>query len=379
MAREISRRKFVEFSFIAGAAAATGSLTMAGCSSDNSSATEEPTERTITDDAGRSLTLPASIEKVYCAVPTSEAMVVGLAPEKLVGWVFEHDENELKYLPDYLSSLPVLGGWMGQKVTANMESIIKAAPDVIIYCWTFTSADDDISDSLANAEQIQSDAGVPCIVVDGSLDKIAEKYRWLGDILGVSDRGEELATYVDEKLGAVAEAVAKVPDSEVPTLYYAEGNNGIATDPALSGHTQVIDFCNVKNVAVTDGFDGPMGQGLLEVSMENIVSWNPEIILVSGSTPDNYDLIQTEPAWSEIQAVKDGKIYQTPMDPFPWFDRPPCSARVLGCQWFANLIYPTYYDVDIREDIKEYFNVVYKTEITDTDVDSLIAPNPTLP
>lgn len=50
--------------------------------------------------------------------------------------------------------------------------------------------------------------------------------------------------------------------------------------------------------------------------------------------------------------------------------------RVLGVQWFAKLMYPEYVDLDVRAAMKEFFELFYLVELTDADVDSLIAPNP---
>jgi len=391
---ELTRREFAGLLVTIGAAGAVASIT--GCSGSGSSAagststasasastivgtlSADGTERTLTDDAGRTVTVPAEIDKIYCAIPTSEAMAVTLAPEKLVGWVNQPSDAMLKYLPASMASLPVLGGWMGQQVTANMEAIINANPDVILYSYGSNSTDTDVSTYAQYADQIASDSGKPCIVFDGNLNKLADNYRWLGQVIGVQERSEKLAAYVEEKLAAVAEAVAKVPASEIVTCYYAEGQGGLATDQSGSTHTQVIDFCNVKNVAVVDGFAGAKGQGMIEVSMESVIGWNPQVILVSGSTPANYASIKDGDSWKDIQAVKDGKIYQTPIIPFGWFDRPPNATRVLGCQWFAGLIYPKYYTADVREDIKDYFDLFYNVNITDAEIDTILSPNPVL-
>ena len=64
--------------------------------------------------------------------------------------------------------------------------------------------------------------------------------------------------------------------------------------------------------------------------------------------------------------------------PFGWFDRPPNTMRVLGCQWFANLVYPDYYKADVREEIKKYFDLFYGSTITDDEIDAILSPNPKL-
>ena len=99
---------------------------VAGCSSNNEQqpaenkeeqqqqAEPQATEREITDMAGRTVTIPTEVNSVYCAVPTGEAMVATLSPDKIIGWVNEPTQATMEYLPENLASLPVIGGWMGQ-------------------------------------------------------------------------------------------------------------------------------------------------------------------------------------------------------------------------------------------------------------------------
>ena len=379
---EFSRREFAKLMAALGVSAA--GIAAMGCAKEESGTTPEqtptidetPTEKVIVDAAGRTVTIPAEVNKVYCAIPTSQAFVVTLCPEKLVGWVNEVPAGKLKFLPSYLADLPVLGGWMGAQETANIEAIINAAPDVILYCYGSNDVSDDMTPYAEAAQSIQDRCGAPTVVYNGRLSLVADNYRFLGELLGCKERGEEMATYCETKLAAVAAAVAKVPASEVQTCYYAEGKAGLNTDPAESAHTEVIDFCNVKNIAITDGFAGPNGQGMIGVDMESVLNWNPQIILVSPQNADLYDTIMASESWAKIQAVQDGKVYKAPAIPFGWFDRPPDATRVLGCQWFANLIYPTYYATDIAADIKEYFKLAYGYDLKDAELANILAPNP---
>ena len=66
----------------------------------------QATEREITDMAGRTVTIPTEVNSVYCAVPTGEAMVATLSPEKIIGWVNEPSAAAMEYLPENLASMP---------------------------------------------------------------------------------------------------------------------------------------------------------------------------------------------------------------------------------------------------------------------------------
>jgi iron complex transport system substrate-binding protein len=325
----------------------------------------QETTRTIKDMAGRQVTIPSDVMSVYCAVPTAEAMISSLCPDKLVGWVNKPSDAMLQYLPEKFATLPVIGGWMGQKVTANMEDIAQLNPDAVIYMTNRAYLEKDETPA-----QIEKQTGRPVIVVLSDFQYTADVYRFLGDCLGVKDRGETLAIYCEEKMSEISDAMGKIPEADKQSIYYAEGADGLSTDPSGSGHTEVLDFIGVTNIADVEALGG---MGMTAVTIEQVINWNPDAILVSASSSDTYAQVVTNPVWSDIKAVQDGKIYYTPSLPFNWFDRPPNIMRVLGIQWFASVIYPEHVNYDINIEIKEFFDIFYNVRLTDDQVKSLVA------
>jgi iron complex transport system substrate-binding protein len=341
--------------------------TLGGCASKTSttSAPADPNTRVITDMAGRQVAIPVKVNTVYCAVPTAEAMVYTLAPEKMAAWVNAPSEDAKKYLGDRAKALPVMGGWMGEKCTANLEEITRLAPDLIV----FMSPVDD--SAKQNAESITAQTKRPVVVMDSKLPETARMYRLMGDILGVQERAEKLAGYYEKKINAVNEMVAKIPEDKRVRVYYAEGTGGLATDPSGSTHTELLDLVRGVNVA---NVQAKSGQGMSSVSMEQVLSWNPEVILVSSSTggDKNYQTILTDPSWSQVNAVKNGKVYMTPLNPFGWFDRPPNIMRIIGMQWLGNVLYPEYVKLDLNQEVKEFFALYYNQNLTDEQVKELL-------
>lgn len=342
----------------------------AGCTTQDSasggpSASAGAATQVVTDMAGREVTVPSDVKSVYCAVPTAEAMITSLCPEKLIGWVSKPSDATLKYLPAALADLPIIGGWMGQQVTANIENIVKIAPNVIIYMGTNTMSNAD-----KTPDEIQKKTNIPVVVCSSKLADTAAAYRLLGKVLGVGDRAETLASYCEKKMSEIKADVANIPDSEKVTVYYAEGNGGLATDPSGSDHTEVLDFLNVKNVANVEKL---AGQGMTSVSIEQVIGWNPSVILVSGQTPANYNTIRADAGWKNIKAVQDGKVYVAPTTPFNWFDRPPNVMRILGISWFGNKIYPDYVKIDVNKEIKDFFKLFYNADLKDSDIQAMLA------
>jgi len=209
------------------------------------------------------------------------------------------------------------------------------------------------------------------VLVDGSFDKIADAYRFIGDIMGTQDRAEGIASFLEDIYNRVTAAVAGVQDADRVTLYYAEGPFGTDTEPDISQHALTFEVAKAKNVAAVDL---TVGIGMTSVSLESVIQWDPAVIVawddvVRGGADE---IIRTDPNWSHIQAVKDGRVYTMPNAPFAWCDRPPGVNRFIGIQWVANMLYPDLYDVDMVQATKDFYSHMYWTDITDDQARDLL-------
>lgn len=359
MDMKLSRRSFLSMAACALATPVIANLAFADEKkpAEKSGATVE-----IVDMAGRTVTIPAEVNTVYCAVPTGEAMVSTLAPTKMIGWVNEPTDATLEYLPEELATKPVLGGWFGGKVTANLEDLIAAAPDVIIYMGTDSALSKD-----ETPDDIQENTGIPVVCVPSSLEKTPEVYRTLGAWIGEAERGEELAAWYEEKIAELREKVDSVPEDQLPRVYYAEDADGLSTEPTGSIHAEVLDFCRVTNVAEVE-MQG--GMGLTPVSIEQVMGWDPELIICHSGYLLAQDLYDNE-QWADIQAIQNQRVYTTPAVPFNWFDRPPNVMRVMGIDWFASICYPEL-EIDVDQDVRDFFKLFYLVDLTDEQLEKLL-------
>jgi len=83
--------------------------------------------------------------------------------------------------------------------------------------------------------------------------------------------------------------------------------------------------------------DVPMvrGYGRAAASFEQLLLWKPEMIIVQvdhgfAHGTENFAKIMSDPAWQNLDAVRNKKVYEIPSLPFGWFDRPPSVNRVIG-------------------------------------------------
>lgn len=331
---------------------------------------EKQTTRTIVDMAGRKVTVPFQIKKVYSVSPIGTEFMYTLSPEKIAGLNNKISEAESKYCIDSYKKLPVLSGNFGQNNKMNREEILKIKPDVILNMNTIDSS------LIENSDKIQNDMGIPVVCVTNDLDKMDKVYEFIGNLTGDTSKAKELGDYCKKTYTEITEIAKKIPEDKRVKVYYAEGEEGLQTDPKGSQHAQLLDLIgaiNVAQVPIKFGF------GRSEVSMEQLLKWNPETILVcidqgfATSANNPYKVIMSDPNWSSLKAVKDKKVYVIPYEPFNWFDRPPSIMRILGAKWLGNLLYPDYFKYDMKAEVKEFYDKFLHIKITDQQYEEIMA------
>lgn len=353
----LTRRSFLGLAACAAASMAAG----AGLSGCVGSSFAQGNLRTVTDMGGRSVMVPEQIDRVFCTNPIGTVDLFALAPEKLAGWNFRPAGDNKKYIPDEYFSLPSLGVWMGAGSVPNAEEIAAQDPDVLLCYWTA----DEVGGSMA--DDIRDQTGLPVVLVDYDLAHVPEMFRYVGNLVGAAERGEELAAFCAQKLATIERIAASIPEAQRKSIFLAQGNDGLTTDPVGSMHvTDALNLINARNVADMPGTEG-QGMGMPSVNLEQVITWNPDAVLVAefsmsdSESSDIYGAIQQDAHWNNVPCVKAGEIYRIPQSPFSWFGRPPSAARVLGCLWVLKVLYPDYAtNLNLREETIDFYHTFYR-------------------
>jgi iron complex transport system substrate-binding protein len=322
-------------------------------------------KRLFTDMNGVSVAVPDEVKKVYCTSPIGTYLVYCLKPEALLGWNSPLSDETKSFIDPKAASLPALGGTMGGKNTFNTEMILKLSPDLILNF-------DYKGESAQMVASLAEQTGLPVVTLHSALPDTPQAIRLLGDMLGVQARAKLLADYSERILKAVAAAVATIPPQKRANVYYAESSDGLKTDGADSMHAELLNFINARNAAAVESSQLGMG---MSVSMEQVLAWDPEWIFASPGMGgvEFVAKLKSDPAWAKVSAVRSGKVHLIPAQPFNWFDRPPCVARILGVQWLGNLLYPDLVKVDMRKAVKDFYSLFFRVALSDSQVDALLA------
>ena len=317
--------------------------------------------RTITDMAGRTVELPDKINSIYAPSPYASTLLMSLCPEKLCGLFFPIEDFQKPYLNPCLLNLPVIG-----KVT-EFEAIKKANPDVILI-WG-----NKANPIYAKSEKALAELGIPHIYA--CCDELVDLrdypaiYRFLGQVLGIEERAEKLAVYCEETLKEVYELVNSVHPQARPRVYYAEGKDGTQTEFSHSLHAHLLNLIGDVNVHRGTLVGHP---GMEQLTEEQLLAYDPEVIIVwqkeayeritsSSSKTPSVAVGASSPtaSWDKISAVKNNRVYQIPVEPFSYFDRPPCFMRILGLKWLLSICYPEIYKKNYEQEKIEYLKLFF--------------------
>jgi len=336
-------------------------ILLVGCGQEE---TENPVAATytFTDSAGRTVELPKQIDRIAPSGGLAQMALFAIAPDKLVGISGQWKDAALPYVGDQYRDLPVLGQFYGMK-NFNKEAVLSVNPQVII----------DVGEKKAtiveDMDQIQASLGIPVIFIEARLDNTDEAYRTLGKILGREEEGNAIADYCHTTYAHIKAVSEKIRNK--PGVLYVGGAQGNMAVARGSLHAQIVDLL-ADNVAVTtEPTEGSMSQ----VSMEQILAWNPEVLVIAAETEADFSALP----WRELRAVQSQRVLRVPSKPYDWMGRPPSVNRFMGLSWLAARLYPEESGINLHEEMKMYYRLFYHYELDDVECAALLVGYRVLP
>jgi iron complex transport system substrate-binding protein len=318
----------------------------------------------ITDMAGRTVTIPDEINRVYGTSPISTYMTYSMNPELVAGLNSPPAKAGKAYLrPEYLA-LPVIGGWFGQGKISNLEVLLAIKPDIILICaWKHSAINNKIETAL-------KPFNIPIVYTYiETLDEYPKAYRFLGKVLNLEQRGELLARHAQQIIDRANKTKTGLNPAAKPRIYYAEGAKGLQTECDGSIHAQIIPLSGGVNVHKCEDNST---KGMMTVSMEQILQYQPDVIITHDD--EFFSTIRTDPKWQTLTAVKTGRIYKIPTQPFNWFDRPPSFMRLLGLEWLQSVLFQQPDTRALVTDIQSFYRDFLAVNLSGSDVQELLKP-----
>ena len=284
----------------------------------------------ILDQAGRLVFINRPVERLISGFYISTSAIIALELEdRLVGIEARADMRPIYALAaPQLLELPNVG-------TArefNLEAALALEPDLAI-----------LPVRLRDAAEIMEELGIPVILVEPECpERLMDMVAIIGNAMDVSGRADLLIQFYQNSLEEVAKLVEDI--AERPVVYMGGVGTYLSTSPGGMYQSSLIELAGGINAA------GDIeGTSRIEVSYEQLLAINPEVIIIPPEAAYTKEDILNNPQLAYLSAVQSGRIYHMPSSFEAWDS--PVTSFPLGIRWMLSVLHEDIYPF---EDMKEY-------------------------
>jgi ABC-type Fe3+-hydroxamate transport system substrate-binding protein len=239
--------------------------------------------RVVTDETGRTVTVPDHPHRVICLVPSVTDTVFALGSGDDVVAVSDYTT----YPPAALKKPSI-----GSLVKPSIETILSFHPDLVVGT--------NIPGSTETATQLKS-VGVPVYLVDPQgLPGILRSVKSVGEALNRVPQADALNATLSRRIAAVKARTAGKPTPRVlvPVWY-----DPIITVGKHAFISEILEAAGAKSVTDDLSPDWP------QISLEAVIARAPEALLLIRGGKVSIDTLQKRPGWSSLPAIQKGKVY----------------------------------------------------------------------
>lgn len=324
-------------------------------------------DRTVIDQLGRQVTIPDRVNRVVVLQHQTLNLLVQLdAADDVVGVLSSWKKQlgpEFERFSPRLATIPM----PGDLTQVNLESLLAEHPQVVFVA------------NYAPPEMISQieKAGIPVVAISLRRDAQSEKgklnpqmndeeqaynlglqegIRLIAKVVNRESQGEALIDYAFKQRETVGARLKDIPVDQRMRVYMA--NPDLTTYGSGKYTGLMMQHAGAINVAATSI------KGYKQVSMEQVLSWNPQVIFVQDRYPDEVTKITRDPVWQGIDAVKNKRVYLMPEYAKAW-GYPMPEALAIGELWMAKQLYPQrFQDIDMNKAANDYYQRFYRTAWT---------------
>lgn len=301
----------------------------------------------VNDFRGKKVEVKKPVDRIVCLIESALSglymlsagdKVVGISTNVYTGNVFPYysvlDERIRTH------KLPTPGNWD----FVNIESVISLKPDLVII-WAHQT------ESIRALEE----RGIPVFGV--FIEKKEDVYAAiaaLGKLTGREKRADYLIQYTKNEIARVEKHVKAISISQRPSVYYMWAQGNLETSCGGSTVNDLITIAGGKNVC------GHISREHMVINMENLLSWNPDIIVMWYNEKKNPLDIIHDPQWLTIKAVKEGKVHE-------FYDVFHSDLWTLKFQYAVKIVakwcHPeVFQNMDLEQEKKKMWHILYERD-----------------
>lgn len=298
-------------------------------------ARDTPAEEVVfCDSLGRTVTVQAPVRRAVVVIDYEIVPALGVW-DQIVAVTRWAKQNDLirAVRPNIESEFPSIG--TGSDI--NIEALMALKPD-FVHTWT------------VNPQNVAFIAakGIPTIAANyQNRQDLYGGMRLLGRIFGQSLRAETVIARMDRIFDLIRKNIAPVPRNMRQKALWLYGKPTLVAG-SDNLNNDLFSLIGAINPAAEIRQQNP------EVSIEQIIRWNPDILFIWGSSRYGPQNILGNPQWQSVAAVRTRRVYKMPV----WSTWSPRLAP--EALWMAARLYPdAFREVDVIQEIDTFYHDVY--------------------
>ena len=329
--------------------------------------------RVVTDQIGRQVTIPDEVDRVVVLQHQTLNLLVQLnATDKIVGilanWKQQLGDSYAQLVPELTHK-----AMLGDLTHVDLEQLVALHPQVV---FVTNYAPKEMIDQI-------SALGIPVLAISlrhddaGQQGKInptmqnedqayergiKEGITLIGDVVNRPEQAQALIDAAFAGCKMVSDRLKNIPEQQRVRAYMA--NPDLTTYGSGKYTGLMMAHAGAFNVAAA------IVQGFKQVSMEQVVAWDPQVIFVQDRYPQVVQAIEHDPRWQTIDAVKNHQVWLMPEYAKAW-GYPMPEAMGLGELWMAKKLYPQkFHDIDMQQQADRWYQRFYRTHYHDNAANS---------
>lgn len=313
---------------------------------------QAPETITVTDMAGRTVTLPSPVSSIatFGSIGVINAFVElmgcgSLICNDMTANFTKSDKWAMQYqFAPQMAGAPVLQNADGE---IDMEKVLELAPDLCLV----------MSKDLI--EPLESN-GLNVVYFEWKrTDDVKTAVTLMGEALGKRDVAADYLSYFDAMTAEAAEKTANLTGKK--TVLY--GSIDKLTQPHVIAEWW-MDAAGGISVTADSWVENKCAY-----TQEDVLKWNPDVMITT--EPGMKDTLSADSLYSDVTAVKEGAIYAIPTVAHVWGNR--TVEQPLTVFWTMNKLYP---DVETTEDLAEkisyFYSRFFQYELTEEEIGAII-------
>lgn len=315
----------------------------------------------IIDQKGRLIKLHSPIQRIVSIPIPAPSMIMAIdgSSEKLVG---VHSLTQAAMKGKYLGRLfpevlQLSSDFVGKgfNFMPNIERLLILKPDLVLQWGNYGS---DIFDPI-----VAAGLNVAAIKIRNEND-VLEWTRIISSALGKKNKAALMVGWRNELFELINTNSKKIKGKKKKILYFRHFRDNIQVAGRGTYNNYYIKLVGALNPASSK-------KGFYNITPEQVISWNPDIILLNSFelklSPNAYI---EHPVFSVTNAAVNKTVYSMPVGGYRW--DPPNQESPLTWMWLGMLTNNRIHKYNLKKEIKKSYKMLYDDDVTDQDIHEIL-------